>query len=57
MTYTIVVLDQFQAPVPQAEVNVALIDKAVLSLAPEAQRSMVDVFYYQRPLDVKTGAS
>jgi hypothetical protein len=55
VTYTILVRDSNQQPVPNAEVSVALVDKAVLSLAFGDNRSLLDIFYYQRPLGVTTG--
>ena len=56
ITYTLLVRDSLGTPISEAEVNVALIDKAIFSLALNNQQKMVDVFYYQRPLDVNTGA-
>lgn len=57
ITYTLTVEDENGTPVSNAEVSVALVDKAVLSLAQGDMRSMLDVFYYERPLGVTTGAS
>lgn len=57
ISYTLTVRDNSGQPVPDAEVSVALVDKAVLSLVEGASQPMVDVFYYQRPLGVTTGAT
>ncbi|MEZ4868402.1 MAG: Ig-like domain-containing protein [Caldilineaceae bacterium] len=57
VSYTLTIRDDNGQPVPNAEVSVALVDKAVLSLASDNQRPLLDVFYYQRPLGVTTGAS
>jgi hypothetical protein len=54
--YTLTVTDQQGEPVA-AEVSVAVIDKALLVLAQSDARSLVEVFYFQRPLGVATGAS
>jgi hypothetical protein len=55
VTYTLLVKNSGQRPVANAEVSVALVDKAVLSLAFGDHRSLLDIFYYQRPLGVATG--
>ncbi|HMN27047.1 MAG TPA: alpha-2-macroglobulin family protein, partial [Caldilineaceae bacterium] len=55
VTYTLTVRDNAGAPVPDAEVSLAMVDKAVLSLAQGDTRSLLDIFYYQRPLGVTTG--
>ncbi|MEZ4673461.1 MAG: MG2 domain-containing protein [Caldilineaceae bacterium] len=57
VSYTLTVEDSAGTAVPNAEVSVALVDKAVLSLAQGDNRPLLDVFYYQRPLGVTTGAS
>ena len=57
VTYTLTIKDSTGEPVPNAEVSVALVDKAVLSLVEGTTQSMLDVFYYQRPLGVTTGAA
>lgn len=54
--YTITVTDLEGEPVPNAEVSVALVDRAVLSLAYMPDQTLIDVFYYQRPLGVLTSA-
>lgn len=54
--YTLTVVDADGEPVPDAEVSVALVDKAVLSLADSREPEMVDVFYYERPLGVGTSS-
>jgi uncharacterized protein YfaS (alpha-2-macroglobulin family) len=56
VSYTLTVRDDAGEPAANAELSVALIDKAVLSLAAADNRSLLEVFYYQRPLDVTTGA-
>jgi len=56
VTYTLTVRDSNGDPVPNAEVSAALVDKAILSLAAGYEQRLVDVFYYERPLDVTTGA-
>lgn len=57
ITYTLTIKDSAGQPVPNAEVSAALVDKAVLSLADNGLQPMLDVFYYQRPLGVTTGAT
>lgn len=57
VTYTLLVQDHAGDPVANAEVSVAVVDKAVLSLAQGDSRSLLDVFYYERPLGVTTGAA
>lgn len=57
VTYTLTVKDSSGEPVPNAEISVALVDKAVLSLVQGDTRTLIDIFYYQRPLGVTTGAS
>ncbi|MEM7537004.1 MAG: Ig-like domain-containing protein [Chloroflexota bacterium] len=54
--YELTVTDFAGRPVPNAEVSVALIDKAVLSLASGDTRDLLDIFYYERALGVTTGA-
>ncbi|MGB5047696.1 MAG: Ig-like domain-containing protein [Caldilineaceae bacterium] len=56
VAYTLTVSDSSGAPVAGAELSVALVDKAVLSLAAGDNRSLMDQFYYQLPLGVTTGA-
>ena len=57
VSYTIDVTDSTGAPVPNAEMSVALVDKAIFSLS-EGQdtRSLLEVFYARRSLGVRTGA-
>jgi uncharacterized protein YfaS (alpha-2-macroglobulin family) len=55
ITYTLFVQDAAGAPVEHAEVSIAIVDKAVLSLVQGDNRSLLDIFYYQRPLGVTTG--
>ncbi|MBK8046321.1 MAG: Ig-like domain-containing protein [Anaerolineales bacterium] len=58
VTYTITVTDDEGNPAPNAETSLALVDKAVLSLAPTwmAPQSLVSIFYSERPLGVTTGS-
>lgn len=55
VSYTLTVKDSAGQPVPAAEVSVALVDKAILSLAAGDTRKLIDVFYYQRSLGVMSG--
>ncbi len=55
VTYTLTVRDAAGATVPAAEVSVAIVDKAVLSLAFGGEQPIMDAFYYERPLGVTTG--
>lgn len=57
VSYTLTIKDSAGDVVPDAEVSVALVDKAVLSLVEGTTQSMLDVFYYQRSLGVTTGAA
>jgi len=57
VTYTLTIEDNAGQPVANADVSVALVDKAVLSLAQEDMRPLLDIFYYERPLGVTTAAS
>lgn len=56
VSYALTVRDMNGDPAPATEVSVALIDKAVLSLSDIAISPMADVFYYRRPLGVRTGS-
>ncbi len=56
VSYTLTITDSTGKPVANAETSVALVDKAVLSLAQGDTRSLLDIFYYQRALGVTTGA-
>lgn len=58
VTYTLTIRDQAGNPAPGVETSVALVDKAVLALAEGYldTRSLVDIFYYERPLGVSTGS-
>lgn len=56
VVYTLTVTDAAGNPA-DAELSVAVIDKALLALAQSDDRPLVEVFYYQRPLGVTTGAS
>lgn len=53
VTYTVTVKDYAGKPV-QAEVSLALVDKAVLALAPPNSPPMLDAFYPERALSVWT---
>lgn len=55
VSYTLTVQDSAGTPVPNAEVSVALVDKAILTLAAGDNRKLIDVFYYQRGLGVTSG--
>lgn len=55
VTHTLTVTDHTGKPVENAEVSVALVDKAVLSLAADDTRTLLDIFYFQRPLGVTSG--
>jgi uncharacterized protein YfaS (alpha-2-macroglobulin family) len=54
--YTMTVTDLAGEPVAASEVSVALVDRAVLSLAQVGEQDLVDIFYYQRPLGIMTSA-
>lgn len=56
VTYTITVKDAQGQPV-QADLSVALVDKAIFSLAEDQSRDPADVFYSPQPLGVQTAAS
>lgn len=56
VTYTITARDAQGQPV-QADLSVALVDKAIFSLAPDQSRDPADVFYSRQPLGVQTAAS
>lgn len=56
LTFTIQVNDSAGDPVEDAELSVALVDKAVLSLAQSMDnRTITQIFYDRRPLAVRTG--
>ncbi|MCS7056684.1 MAG: MG2 domain-containing protein [Thermoflexales bacterium] len=55
-TYDIRVTDVAGNPV-QAELSLALVDKAVLSLADSNVQPILDAFYGQRPLSVRTAST
>jgi uncharacterized protein YfaS (alpha-2-macroglobulin family) len=56
VAYTMTVTDQAGEPAPNTEVSVAIVDRAVLSLAAQQDQNLIDVFYYQRPLGILTSA-
>jgi len=56
VAWTVKTLDAAGKPV-QADVSLALVDKAVLSLADDNAGLMMDRFYYERGLGVQTGAT
>ena len=56
MTWELQTLDAAGKPI-SAEASLALVDKAVLSLADDAAGSMMDRFYRERGLGVTTGAT
>ncbi len=57
ITYTISVADNNGDAVSGAELSLALIDKAVLSLAEGTDRPLIDQFYTLQPLGVNMGAT
>ncbi len=57
VTYTLHVSDVWGNPVPNAEVSVAVVDKAVLSLSDAQDPTLLESFYSERPLGVTTGAT
>ncbi len=57
ITWTLTVRDSAGNTVPNAEVSVAIIDKALLGLADTYNDSLLDLFWRQRPLGVTTGAT
>ena len=57
ITWTLTVRNDAGEPVPNAEVSVAIIDKALLSLAQDYTSSLLSIFWQQRPLGVTTGAT
>lgn len=56
VTYTLSVRDQNDAPVENAELSLAIVDRAVLALTFEPDRALMDVFYYERPLSIQTSS-
>ena len=56
VTWDVQTLDAAGKPVP-ADVSLALVDKAVLTLADDNAGKLMDRFYYQRGLGVQTGAT
>ncbi len=56
VSFTIQTMDYLSKPV-QAEVSLALVDKAVLALADPLAPPMLDAFYRQRGLGVQTAAT
>ncbi len=58
VTYTVTLRDNQGNPAPAVETSFALVDKAVLDLAGNAgaTSSLLDIFYYERPLGVNTGS-
>lgn len=56
VAYTLTITDLAGEPAPDAEVSVAIVDRAILALAYESDRPLVDIFYYERPLGVSTSA-
>lgn len=57
VTYTLAVADAAGEPVADAEVSVAIVDKALLTLAQNFNATLVDTFYRLRPLGITTGAT
>ncbi len=58
VTYTLAIRDSQGNPAPNVSTSVALVDKAVLVMGAAYldTRSLIDVFYYERPLGVTTGS-
>ena len=58
VTYTLTLRDSEGNPAADVSTSVALVDKAVLALGASYldMRSLVDIFYYARPLGVTTGS-
>ena len=56
LSYTVTVRGADGLSVPDSEVSVALVDKAVLSLAQGDSRTLTDIFYARRPLGVTSSA-
>ena len=56
VNYEVKVTD-FQGRPVEAELSLALIDKAVLTLAPDIPNQLDNAFWQRRALDVRTGAS
>jgi len=58
VTYTLTIRDQAGEPAPNVETSIAVVDKAVLILGAGYQntQSLVNIFYYERPLGVTTGS-
>ncbi|MEZ4659744.1 MAG: Ig-like domain-containing protein [Caldilineaceae bacterium] len=56
ISYTLTVLDSDGAPVTDAEVSVALVDKALFTLAADNSTTLINAFYNEQPLGVTTGA-
>lgn len=57
VTWTVSVSDASGEPVANSEVSVAVVDKALLALAADAQSPLIESFYRVRPLSVATGAT
>ncbi len=57
VTWTVETLDYAGRPVPDADVSLALVDKAVLTLAKDQAGSIVDQFYSERALGVGTATT
>ncbi len=57
VTYTLTVRDSEGRPVEGAEVSVALVDKALMTLVTGGQTPLLESFYRERPLGVTTGAT
>lgn len=57
VTYTLSISDEAGNPVPDVEVSVGLVDKALNALATSMIEPLVNIFYRVRPLGVTTGAT
>lgn len=56
VSYTLTVQNSQGEPVADAEVSVALVDKALFTLAADSTPTLVNAFYNEQPLGVTTGA-
>lgn len=56
VSYTVEVRDVAGDLVPNAEVSVALVDKAIFTLSDTPETPLIDIFYAIRALGVETGA-
>ena len=57
VTFTIRATTHDGEPVPNVEFSAALVDKALLSLAEDPNPDLMEAFYAERPLGIRTGGS